>query len=69
MYSYYLRAVKNYKDAFKLIHVTKMEYFNSHSYFYCINSGINPLTVTVDPNKLPLVVTEGQNYAELSKKL
>ena len=59
MYSYCLRAVKNYKDAFKLMRVTKMERFNSRSYFYCVNSGINPLTVTVDLSRLPLVVVEG----------
>ena len=32
MHSYRLRAVKNYKDIFKLIRITKMEYFNSRSY-------------------------------------
>ena len=58
MHSYYLRAVKNYKDAFKLIRATKMERFNSRSYFYYINSGINPLTITVDLSRLPLVIIE-----------
>jgi hypothetical protein len=59
MHSYHLRAVKNYKDVFKLIRVTKIERFNSRSYFYYIDSGINPLTVTVDLSRLPLVVIEG----------
>ena len=59
MYSYYLRAVKNYKDAFKLIRATKMERFNSRSYFYYVANGINPLTVTVDLSRLPLVIIEG----------
>ena len=59
MHSYYLRAVKNYKDAFKLMRATKMERFDSYSYFYYVNSGINPLTITVDLSRLPLVVIEG----------
>ena len=59
MYFYCLKAVKNYKDAFKLIRITKMERFNSRSYFYYINSGINPLTITVDLSRLPLVIIEG----------
>ena len=54
-----VRAVKNYKDIFKLIYITKIKYFNSHSYFYYINNGINPLTVTVDLSRLLLVVIEG----------
>ena len=59
MYSYRLRAVENYKDAFKLIRATKIERFNSRSYFYYVNSGINPLTITVDLSRLPLVIIEG----------
>ena len=59
MHSYRLRAVKNYKDAFKLMRATKIERFNSRSYFYYVNSGIDPLTVTVDPSRLPPVVIEG----------
>ena len=59
MYSYRLRAVKNYKDAFKLIRATKMERFNSRSYFYYVDSGINPLTITVDLSRLPPVIIEG----------
>ena len=48
---------------------TKMERFNSRSYFYCVNSRINPLTVTVDLSRLPLVVIKGQSYTELPKEL
>ena len=59
MHSYYLRAVKNYKDIFKLIRATEIERFNSRFYFYYVNSGINPLTIIVDLSKLPLVVIEG----------
>ena len=69
MHSYRLRAVKNYKDAFKLIRATKIERFNSRSYFYYVDSRINPLTITVDLSKLPLVVIEGQSYTELPKEL
>ena len=59
MHSYRLRAVKNYKDAFKLIRITKMERFNSRSYFYYVNSGINPFTIIVDLSRLPPVIIEG----------
>jgi hypothetical protein len=59
MHSYYLKAIKNYKDAFKLIRITEMERFNSRSYFYYINNRINPLTVTVDLSRLPPVIIEG----------
>ena len=69
MHFYCLRAVKNYKDIFKLMRVTKMERFNSRSYFYCVNSRINPLTVTVDLSRLPPVIIEGQSYTELPKEL
>ena len=69
MHSYRLRAVKNYKDIFKLMRATKIERFNSCSYFYYINSGINPLTITVNLSKLPLVIIEGQSYIELPKEL
>ena len=48
---------------------TKMERFNSRSYFYCVNSGINPLTITVDLSRLPPVIIEGQSYIELPKEL
>jgi len=59
MYSYCLRAVKNYKDAFKLIYTTKMERFNSRFYFYYINNRINPLAIIVDLSRVPLVIIEG----------
>ena len=69
MHFYYFRAIKNYKNAFKLIYITKIEHFNSYFYFYYINNKINPLTITVDLNKLPLIITEGQSYIELSEEL
>jgi hypothetical protein len=59
IHSYRLRAVKNYKDAFKLIRTTKIERFNSRSYFYCVDNRINPLTITVDLSRLPPVIVEG----------
>ena len=69
MYSYRLRAIKNYKDAFKLMRATKMERFNSRSYFYYVDSRINSLTIKVDLSRLPLVIIEGQSYIELPKEL
>jgi len=69
MHSYYFRAIKNYKDAFQLIHITKIERFNSHLYFYCINHKIDPITITVEPSVMPPVIIEGQSYIELPKKL
>ena len=69
MYSYRFRAVKNYKDAFRLMCITKMERFNSRSYFYCINNKINPLAIMVDLSRVPLVIIEGQSYIELPKEL
>jgi len=59
MHSYCLRAVENYKDAFQLIHATKMERFNSRLYFYCVDNRINPLTITVDLSRVPPIVAEG----------
>jgi len=59
MYSYYFKAVKNYKDAFKLMRATKIERFNSRSYFYYINNRINSLAITVDLSRVPLVIIEG----------
>jgi len=56
MHSYRLKAVKNYKDAFELMHATEIKHFNSRSYFYCIDQGIDPLTITVDPSRVPLIV-------------
>jgi len=46
-----------------------MERFNSRLYFYYINNGIDPLTVTVDPSRVPPIVAEGQSYTELPKEL
>jgi len=69
MHSYRFRAVKNYKDIFKLMYATKMERFNSRSYFYYINNRINPLAVMVDLSRVPLVIIKGQSYTELPKEL
>ena len=69
MYSYCLKAVENYKDIFKLIHITEIKYFNNCSYFYCVNNGINPLTVIVDLSKLPPVIIKEKSHAELLKEL
>ena len=69
MYSYCLRAIKNYKDVFQLIHVTKIERFNSRLYFYYINNRINPLAVVVDLSRVPPVIIKGQSHAELPKEL
>ena len=69
MHSYYLKAVKNYKDTFKLMHITKKKYFNSRLYFYCINNGIDPLAVAVDLSRVPPIIIEGQSHAELPKEL
>ena len=59
MHSYYYRAGKNYKDAFKLIRATEKKRFNSRLYFYYINNRINPLVVAVDLSRVPLIVIEG----------
>ena len=69
MHSYCFKAVKNYKDAFKLIYTTKKKRFNSRSYFYYINNGIDPLAVVVDLSRVPPIVAEGQSHAELPKEL
>ena len=69
MHSYHLKAVKNYKDIFQLIYTTKIRCFNSHSYFYCIDNGIDPSTVAVDPSRVPPIVAEGQSHIELPEKL
>ena len=69
MHFYCLKAIKNYKNAFKLIYITKIKRFNSCSYFYCINNGINSLTITVNPSKLLPIITEEQSHAKLPKKL
>ena len=59
MHSYRYKAIKNYKDAFKLMRATEKKRFNSRSYFYCVNNGINPLVVVVDPSRVPPIVVEG----------
>ena len=69
MHFYCLRAVKNYKDAFQLIHATKIKCFNNCLYFYCVNNGINLLTVAVDLSRVPPIVAEGQSHAKLPEKL
>ena len=69
MHSYCLRAVENYRDAFKLMYITEIKRFNSRFYFYCVNNRINPLTVTVDLSRLPPIITERQSYVKLPKEL
>jgi len=69
MYSYCLKAAKNYKDIFKLMRAAEIKRFNSHLYFYCINNRINLLTITVDLNRVPFIIKEGQSYIKLPKKL
>ena len=69
MRSYRLKAIKNYKDAFKLIYITEIERFNSRLYFYYINHEINPLAIIVDLSRVPPIIKEGQSYAELPKEL
>jgi hypothetical protein len=59
MHSYYLKAIGNYKDAFKLIRATKKKRFDSRLYFYYINNRINPLTVAVDLSRVPPIIIEG----------
>ena len=69
MHFYCFRAVKNYKNAFQFIYITKIKRFNSCLYFYYINNGINFLIITVDLNKVPFIIIERQNYIKLSKEL
>ena len=69
MHSYRIKAVENYKEAFQLMRATEMERFNSRSYFYCVDNGIDPSTVAVDPSRVPPVVAEGQSHAELPEEL
>jgi hypothetical protein len=59
MHSYRLRAVKNYKDTFRLMRATKKKRFDSRLYFYCVNNRIDPLTVMVDPSRVTPIVIEG----------
>ena len=69
MHSYRLKAIENYKEAFQLIHTTKIERFNSRSYFYYVDNRINPLTIAVDLSRVPPIIIEGQSYIELPKEL
>ena len=48
---------------------TKKKRFNSRLYFYYVNNRIDPLVVTVDSSRVPLIVVKGQSYAELPKEL
>ena len=59
MHSYCYKAIKNYKDAFKLIRATEKKRFNSRLYFYYINNRINPLVVVVDLSRVPLIIIKG----------
>ena len=56
---YRLKAVKNYKDIFKLIYIIEIKRFNSRLYFYYINYRINPLAIIVDLNRVPPIIKEG----------
>jgi len=47
----------------------EIKHFNSCLYFYYINNKINPLAITVNLNKIPLIIKEGQSYIKLLKKL
>ena len=47
----------------------KLKYFNSCLYFYCVNNGINFLTIAVDLSRVLFIIIEGQSYTELPKKL
>ena len=69
MHSYRLKAVKNYKDVFKLIYITEMDRFNSYLYFYCVDNGINPLTISVNLSRVPLIAEKEWSHVKLSKKL
>ena len=69
MHFYCLRATKNYKDAFQLIYTTKIKHFSCCLYFYCVNNGINPLTVVIDLSKVSFIIAERQSYIELPKEL
>ena len=59
MHSYCYKAIENYKDTFKLMRATEKKRFNSRLYFYYVDNGINPLTVTVDLSRVPPIVIEG----------
>ena len=44
---------------FKLMRIIKIKRFNSRLYFYCINDGIDPLTVVVDLSRVPPIIKKG----------
>ena len=69
MHFYYFKATKNYKDAFKLIYIIKIDRFNNYLYFYCINNRINPLTILVNLNRVPPITKKERSYIKLPKKL
>ena len=46
-----------------------MERFNSCSYFYYIDNGIDPSTIMVDLSRLLSVVAKGQSHVKLLEKL
>ena len=69
MYFYCFKAAKNYKDIFKLIYTAEIKRFNNYLYLYYINYRINSLIVTVDLNKMPFIIKEGQNNIKLFKEL
>ena len=39
--------------------MAEIKSFNSRLYFYCINNGINPLTIAVDLNKIHPIIKNG----------
>ena len=59
MYSYCLKAAKNYKNIFKLMRATEIKCFNNYLYFYYINNKINLLTITVNLNRVSFIIKEG----------
>ena len=69
MRSYRLKAVKNYKDVFKLMRAIEIQRFNSRLYFYYVDYRIDPLTITIDLSRVPPIIIEGQSYIELPKEL
>jgi hypothetical protein len=69
MYFYRFKAAKNYKNIFKLIHTTEIDRFNSCLYFYCVDNGINPLTISVNLSRVLPITEKGQSHTELLKEL
>ena len=41
------------------MHVVETKRFNSYLYFYYINNGINFLIITVNLNRVPIIIKEG----------